>query len=177
MLIPATIIAIATSRSARRPLPEERIRNFGMSRPKIRENIITKMGRLPKIVETSDTGPLSIDRSASNMATGARSSLKVSRAMVVFLCFMFASCLMMCGRIEISKKMADMQKAVSQNRFQNEIETRTYLLVISAIARSKLEPKKRRNILPGKVVELEAPLLREIITAPDTTIIIASHCR
>lgn len=83
----------------------------------------------------------------------------------------------MWGRIETSKKMPDMQKVVSQNRFKNEMEARTYLLVISAKAKNKLAPKKRKNILPIQVVEPDGLGLKEMVTAPATTIIIASHCR
>ena len=129
------------------------------------------------MVETSDTGPLSIDHNESIIATGARNSLKMSRAIAEFLRFMLISCLRTGVRIVISKKMPDMQNVLSQNKFQNEMEARTYLLVISAIAKSRLEPKRRREVLPSQVVEPEGLCLKEIITAPATTIIIASHSR
>ncbi len=51
------------------------------------------------------------------------------------------------------------------------------MLVMSARAKSRLEPK-RRSI--GLIFQIGAPdglCLAEIIMAPATTIIIASHCR
>ncbi len=175
--MPLTIMAVAMSRRASILLPGCHSRNVGRIRFRIRAYVNTKMGRLLIMVETSDTGPLSIDRNASSMATGARSSLKMSRAIAEFLCFMLISCLRMWGRTETSKKVPDMQNALIQNKFQNEMEARTYLLVMSAIAKSRLEPKKRRNILPSQVVEPDGLCLKETVTAPATTIIIASHSR
>ena len=51
----------------------------------------TKTGRQLTIVETSDTGPCSMDHSDSIMANGAMDSLKASRAIDEFLCFMLIS--------------------------------------------------------------------------------------
>lgn len=175
--MPPIIMAVAMSRRASILLPGCHSKNVGKTRFRIRAYVNTKMGRLLTIVETSDTGPLSIDHKASVMAVGARSSLKVSRAIAEFLCFILISCLRMWGRIETSKKVPDMQNAVSQNRFKNEMEARTYLLVISAMAKNKLAPKRRKSILPSQVVEPDGLGLREMVTAPATTIIIASHCR
>lgn len=83
----------------------------------------------------------------------------------------------MWGRIEASKKVPDMQNVLIQNKFKNEMEARAYLLVKSAIAKNKLAPKKRKNILPNQVVEPDGLDRKEMVTAPATTIIIASHCR
>ena len=177
MAIPLTIMAVAISRKASILLPGCHSRNIGKTRFKIRAYVNTRTGRLLIMVETSDTGPLSIDHNDSIIETGARNSLKMSRAIAEFLCFMLISCLRMWGRIETSKKVPDMQNAPSQDKFQNEMKARTYLLVISAIAKSRLEPKKRRNILPSQVVEPDGLCLKEMVTAPATTIIIASHSR
>ncbi len=177
MAMPPITMAVAISLRASILLPGCHSRNSGRTRARIIVYINTKTGRLLIIVETSDTGPLSIAHNASIMATGARSSLKASRARAEFLCFMLTSCLRMWGRIEVSKKMPDMQAELSQNKFQNEMEARAYLLAISAIAKSRLEPKRRKNVLPGQVVEPDGPCLKEMITAPATTIIIASHWR
>ena len=127
------------------------------------------------MVETNDTGPLSIDHSDSIMASGDRSSLNAIMASDEFLCFMAISLLKIWRRVEISKKATDMQNALTPNRFQNEIEARTYLLVISAVAKSRPAPKRRRNILPRQVVGPDVLCLNVVITAPATTIIIASH--
>ena len=88
---------------------------------KTRQYLITKMGRLLVIVETRDTGPLSIAQSDSIMATGASNSLTMSKAMAIFLCFILISCLRTWGRIEKSKKIVDIQSALTQNKFQNEM--------------------------------------------------------
>ena len=48
---------------------------------------------------------------------------------------------------------------------------------MSAMAISKLEPKRTRNGLPSQAVKPVGPRLIEIITAPVTTIMIASHSR
>ena len=175
--MPLTIMAVAVSRKTSILLPGCHSRNTGKTRFRIRAYVNTKMGRLLIIVETSDTGPLCIDHNDSIMATGARSSLKMSRAIAEFLCFMLISCLRIWGRIETSRKMPEKQNALSQDKFQNEMEARTYLLVMSAIAKSRLEPKKRINILLSQVVEPDGLCLKEMVTAPATTIIIASHSR
>ena len=177
MAMPPTIRVVAMSRKASILLPGCHTRNIGKTRFRIRAYANTKMGRVLIMVETSDTGPLAIDQNDSIMATGTRSSLKASRAIAEFLCLMLISCLRMWGRIETSKKVPDMQNAVSQVKFQNEMEARTYLLVISPIAKSRLEPKKRINILPSQVVEPDGLCPKEMVTAPATTIIIASHSR
>ncbi len=121
MAIPPTIMAVAMSRKASILPPGCHSRNMGKIRFRIRAYVSTKKGRLLIMVETSDTGPLAIDHNDSIMATGARSSLKVSRAIAEFLCFMLINCLRMWGRIETSKKMPDIQNALSQNKFQNEM--------------------------------------------------------
>ena len=175
--MPPAIMAVAMSRRASILLPGCHSRNIGRTRFRIRAYVNTKMGRVLIMVETSDTGPLAIDHNDSITATGTRSSLKASRAIAEFLCLMLISCLRIWGRNETSKKVPDMQNAPSQDKFQNEMEARTYLLVMSAIAKSRLEPKKRTNILPSQVVEPDGLCLREMVTAPATTIIIASHCR
>jgi len=175
--MPLTIMAVAINLKASILLPGCHTRNVGRTRFRIRAYVSTKTGRQLTMVETSDTGPLSIDHNASVMAVAAKGSLKMIKAIAEFLCFMLISCLKMWGRAEMSKKVPDMHEALIQNKFQNEIEARTYLLVISAIARSKLAPKKRKNILPSQVVEPDGLGLKEMVTAPATTIIIASHCR
>ena len=177
MAMPPTIRAVAMSRKASILLPGCHFRNVGKARFRIRAYVSTKMGRVLTIVETSDTGPLAIDQNDSITAIGARSSLKASRAIAEFRRFMLIICFAMWGRIEISKKVPDMQNMLTQNRFQNEMEARTYLLVISAIARNRLEPRKRSVVLPSQVVEPDGVCLKEMVTAPATTIIIDSHSR
>ena len=119
--MPLTIITVAMSRKASSPRPGCQSRNVGATRLKIKANMTTKIGRLPVIVETRDTGPFSIAQSDSTMAVGARSSLRMSKARAVFLCFILISCLRMRGRIEASKRILDMQTAFIENRFQNEM--------------------------------------------------------
>lgn len=177
MAMPPTIMAVAMTRRASILLPGCHSIKAGRTRLRTRAYVNTKTGRLLIMVETSDTGPLSIDHNDSVMASGARSSLKMSRASAEFLCFMLISCLRMRGRIDSSKKVPDMQNAVMQNKFKNEMEARTYLLVMSAIAKNKLALKKRKSILPSQVVEPDGLGLKEMVTAPVTTIIIASHWR
>ena len=121
MVIPVIIRAVAVSRKTSILLPGCHSRNMGRTRFRIRAYANTKIGRLLIMVETSDTGPLSMAHSDSIMATGARSSLKMSRAMVELLCFMLISCLRTWGRIETKKKIPDMQNVVSQNKCQDEI--------------------------------------------------------
>ena len=72
------------------------------------------------MVETRDTGPFVSAQNDNAIPIGVNVSLRVSRAIAEFLCFMLFSCLMMWGRIETSKKIPDMQNALIQNMFQNE---------------------------------------------------------
>ena len=121
MMTPPTIIAVAASRNANIPLPKELIRNLGRIRLRTRLYIATKIGRLPMIAETKDTGPRCIAQNDNTIPTGASVSLKVSRAIDEFLCFMPRNCLRVCGRSETSKKIPDKQNAVILYTFQNEM--------------------------------------------------------
>jgi len=94
---------------------------MGETRLRIRANITTKIGRLPIIVETRDTGPLSIAQSNSTIPPRAKVSLKASRPIAEFLRFMLLNWLRMWGRIEISKKIPDRQNPPTQDIFQNEM--------------------------------------------------------
>ena len=109
MLIPPTIIAIATSRNASIPPLADFIRNLGKIRLTTSVYRATKTGRLPMIVETKDTGPLCIAQNDSTIPAGANVSLKASKAMAELLCCISRSCLSMQGRSEISKKIPDIQ--------------------------------------------------------------------
>ena len=115
------IMAVAMSRRASILLPECHSRNAGDRRLRIIANISTNIGRLLIIVDTRDTGPLSSAQNDSIIPIGASVSLKASKPMVEFLCFMLASCLMMWGRTETSKKILDMQNVLIQNMCQNEM--------------------------------------------------------
>ena len=119
--MPPTIIAIAKSRKASAPLPGCHSRKSGETRLRIRANITTNTGRLLAIVETNDTGPLSKAQNCSTIAVNASVSLTASKAKAEFLRLMLISCLKKRGRIESSKKILDMQNALSQNIFQNEM--------------------------------------------------------
>ena len=110
--MPLTIIAVATSRNASTPLLADLIKNLGKMRLRIRLYRTTKRGRLPMIVETRDTGPLSIAQNDRVIPIGANVSLKTSKAIAEFFCFISFSCLRIWGRNETSKKMPDMQNAV-----------------------------------------------------------------
>ena len=121
MVMPLTIMAVAKSRKASSPRPGCQSRNAGAIRLRMRANITTKMGRLLVIVETRDTGPLSIAQSDSTMAIGASNSFKPIMARAVFLCFILISCLRTWRRIETTKKIVDIQSALTQNKFQNEM--------------------------------------------------------
>ncbi len=89
--MPLIIMAVAMNLKASILLPGCHSRNIGETRFRIKAYVNTKMGRLLIMVETSDTGPLAIDHNDSIIATGTRSSLKVSRAITEFLCFMLIS--------------------------------------------------------------------------------------
>ena len=121
MLIPLTIIAIATRRKASIILSPDRIMNSGAARLRISANIATKIGRVPRMVETKDIGPLSIAQKLNTNPIAASVSLKTSRAMAEFLRFIFLNCLKVPGCVDISSKVPDMQNAVRVNEFQNEI--------------------------------------------------------
>jgi len=121
MVMPPTIMAVATSRKASIPLPGCHSRNIGETRLRIRANITTKIGRLPIMVETRDTVPLSIDHNNSNIPPIAKVSLKASRPIAEFLRFILPHCLRIWGRIETSKKIPDRQNPPSQDIFQNEM--------------------------------------------------------
>ena len=121
MVIPQTIIAVAKSRKARPPLPGCHSRNVGEIRLRIKANITTNTGRLLAMAETNDTGPLSNAQNCSSIAVGASVSLTASKAKAEFLRFMLISCLRTWGRIERINKILDMQNALSQNIFQNEM--------------------------------------------------------
>ena len=84
-------------------------------------NRATKIGRLPMMVETKDTGPLCIAQNDNTIPTGAKVSAKVSRAMAEFLRFIFFSCSITEGRTEIRKKMPDEQNTSRLYIFQNEM--------------------------------------------------------
>ena len=73
------------------------------------------------MVETKDTGPFCIAQNANNIATGAIVSLQMSKATAEFLRSTLIHCLTTCGRTETNKKVVDIQKALSENMFQNEI--------------------------------------------------------
>ena len=119
--MPPTIMAVAISRKASILLPGCHSRNIGETRLRIRANMTTKTGRLPIIVETKDTGPFSIAESDSVIPTKAKVSLRASRPIADFLCFMLLSCLKVWGRIETSKKIPDTQNMVSQSKFHAEM--------------------------------------------------------
>ena len=121
MVMPLTIRVVATSRKTSALLPGCHSRNMGEIRLRIRANITTKIGRLPTIVETRDTSPLAIAQKESIIPSSANASLKASKAIVEFLCFMLLSCLKLQGRIETSKKIPDMQNTLNQSRFQGEM--------------------------------------------------------
>ena len=121
MVIPPTIMAVAMSRRTSIPLPKSHPRNMGDKRLRIRANISTNIGRLLVIVDTKDTGPLSSAQNVNTIPNGANVSLKVSRPMAEFFCFILINCLMMWGRTETNKKIPDMQNVLSQNMFQNEM--------------------------------------------------------
>ena len=109
--IPPTIMAVAMSRMASMPFPVPGCQsmNIGEMRLRIRANMTTKAGRLPIMVETKETGPISIAQSEGAIPPKANVSLKASKAMAELLCCISRSCLSMQGRSEISKKIPDIQ--------------------------------------------------------------------
>ena len=121
MVMPPTIIAVATSRRASIPLLECHSRNAGDKRFRIMANMSTNIGRLLVIVDTRDTGPLCNAQNDSTIPAGANVSLKASNPIAEFLCFILSSCLTKRRRAENNKKMPDMQNVVSQNIFQNDM--------------------------------------------------------
>ena len=121
MIMPPTIIAVATSRKVSILLPGFHSRNVGKIRLRIRAKMTTKIGRLPVIVETSDTGPFCIAQSDSITPLIAKASLKKTKPIAEFLRFRLLSCLKVRGRIEKSRNILDMQNALIQNKLRNEI--------------------------------------------------------
>lgn len=121
MAIPPIIMAVAASRSTRAALVGRHFRNTGKTLPRIREYIKTKMGRLLRIVDTRDTGPLSIAQKESIIPMGARVSLKLRRAIAEFRRFIERSSWKARRRIETSKKSEDIQNAPIEYIFQKEI--------------------------------------------------------
>jgi hypothetical protein len=177
MATPATIMAIAVKRNTSMALVQFHSRNAGETRLRIRVYIKIKMERVPIMVDTRDTGPCSIAQKDSTAPTSARSSFKVSiESARPWYCIQRSS-LKTLGLNDNEKNKKDMQNAVSQYIFQEEIWAKAYLLAMSAAAVSKLELRSRRNDFPNQMLLPVVPLLIEAITAPATTIITASHCR
>ena len=119
--MPPTIMAVATNLRASIPLPGLHSSNLGAIRLRIRANITTKIGRLPIMVETSDTGPFCNAQKDSIAPDRARVSLRTIRPMVDFLCFILLSWLKVWGRIEMSRKIPDRQNVLVQSKFQTEM--------------------------------------------------------
>lgn len=120
MVMPPTIIAVAMSRSASIPLPGCHSRDVGEMRLRIRANITTTIGRVPITADTRDIGPISIARYASITDTITKTLPVVIRPIVESLFSRLVSCLMMCGRSEISKRTPAEHRPKSQDIFQNE---------------------------------------------------------
>jgi len=135
------------------------------------------MGRLLTIVETRDTGPLSIAQNNSTAAITTSVSLKMSRAMAEFRRFILLNSLRARGRNEASRKIPDILNMLMQYIFQKEIWARPYLAATFPTAISKLEPSRRKNAFPGQVVEPLGVCLVETIAAPATTTITAIQSR
>ena len=110
MLTPPTIMIIAMHRSAITPRLAGLIRNPGKTKPRMILYITTKRGRVLRIVETRDIGPLAIAKNDNTIASSRNISLKTIKAIARFLCFISLSCLIVLGRIEIIKKIAEKQK-------------------------------------------------------------------
>ena len=175
MVMPLTTMAVATKRRTSNPLPGCHSRNVGRTRLRIRAKMTTKTGRLLTMVETRDTGPLSIDQNASIAPSMAKVSLKTIIPKAEFRRVMLLSCLKVWGRNEIIRKTADRQNAKIQDKFQKEMYVRAYLPAMSEKARNRLEMKRERSGLLSRVFPPFEPCLIDIIIAPATTIIIASH--
>ena len=110
MLTPPAIMAIAISRNDI-TLPLIRlIKNRGRMKPRIILYITTKRGRAAPIVETRDIGPLAIAQNANTIASSASVSLKTSKAIAEFLCFISLSFLIVLGRNAATRKTPDRLK-------------------------------------------------------------------
>lgn len=121
MATPATIITIAVSRNASMALVQCHSRNIGETQLRMRVNMKTKIGRVPRIVDTRDTGPLPIAQKDSTTPTSAKVSLKISKEIAKPWCCIQCSSLKTLGLNDISKKKKDIQNALRQYIFQKEI--------------------------------------------------------
>jgi hypothetical protein len=115
-----TIKIVAINRIIIALLLEDLIRNPGRTRPRIMLYMATKVGRVARIVETRDIGPLDCAQNINPIATGAIISLQRSIVIVLPFCFISLSCLMVSGRIEISKEIPPIQNRLIVYTFQKE---------------------------------------------------------
>ena len=120
MLMPPTIKRVAINRIIITLLLEDLIRNLGKTRPRIMLYMATKTGRVPRIVETRDIGPLDCAQNINPIATGAINSLQKSIVTVLPFCFISLICLMVLERIDTSQKIPHMQNIVIPDTFQKE---------------------------------------------------------
>ena len=120
MLIPPIIMAVAMNRVISTLRLENLIRNPGKTMPRIMLYIATKAGRVPRIVETRDIGPLDCAQNINPIAVGASTSLQRSRVIVEPFRFISLSCLMVLGRTETSQKILHIQNTVRVYTFQKE---------------------------------------------------------
>ena len=81
----------------------------------------TKIGRVPMIVDTMDTGPLSIAQKDSTTPTSARVSLKMSKEIAKPWCCIQCNSLKTPGLNDTNRKKKDIQNALRQYIFQKEI--------------------------------------------------------
>ena len=115
--MPATIMAIATSRRTERLLPGVCIRNVGVRRFKMSEYKATKIGLLPKMVATRDTEPLCIAERNNIIATGVNISLRKIKALVERWNFILASSRITCGRSDTIRKIEHTLSVTKANMF------------------------------------------------------------
>ena len=177
MAIAPAIIAVAISLIANTPLPVclSRIK-LGRKRLRIKASINTNMGRLLEMVDTRDTGPVSIARKISTVPVIASVSLNAIIAIAGLRRVILLSSLRTTGLSETSRKIPAIQKELIQYIFQKEIYPSAYLPETSAAAISRLAPVRKRKGLLSQIVGLPELRLTEMINAPATTITIASHC-
>lgn len=121
MAIPPMTMAVAISRRISIFLVGCHSRNVGDRWLRMRANTSTNIGRPLVMVATRETGPLCNAQNDSIIPVGTSVSLRMSRRIVELRCFMLSNCLITWRRSEMSRKMTDIQSALIQNMFQNEI--------------------------------------------------------
>ncbi len=111
----------ATSLRPRASLPGCHTRKLGQIRLRIRADTTTKMGRVLAMVDTRDTGPLSIAQKNSTAPASTSSSLTATSVSAEAGRFKLPSSYTTRGRSEISKKITARTVMLSQYMFQKEI--------------------------------------------------------